>query len=125
MPRYLRASLWATSGLSLLVFFFCLYATMYVRSAIAGGALENPNTCMTLRDKGKLAAGPDQKLADWWIDHRVRFHHGGGDAPHPWHWHGLITMVGMPLATSPAERIDLAYASMRPLRICGQPIQET
>jgi hypothetical protein len=125
MRRIVKAVLTTVLTVSLLAFFVGIASVLYVRSAIAGGALDNPNTCVTARDMDKLEAGPNQQLADWWVSRRVYDYHVGDNRGPGLGWRGALAYYGMKLALSPAERVDLAYASMRRLRICGQPIEET
>jgi hypothetical protein len=112
-----------TSGLyvSLFVCFVGLASVLHVRSAIAEGALEAPGACLVERDSHKLRAGPDQQLADWWISRQVYEFRVGDNRSPGLGWRGALANFGMKLAMSPSERIDLAYASMRPLRLCGRP----
>jgi hypothetical protein len=124
MRRLLRLAISTTLAISLLAFFVGMSGVLYVRSALQGGALNSPNTCMAARDMEKLRSGPDQKLADGWISHRVYEYHIGDNRSPGRGWRGALSYYGMKLGMSPAERLDLAYASMRPLRICGQRIRE-
>lgn len=125
MPRYLRVSLNATAVVVVLALLFGVFASLYVRSAIKEGALDKPfQGCLTLRDKAKLDAGRNQDLADWWFRTNIQFYQSGGGTSLNWHGHGLLTVVGLALTTSPEERVRIAYPAMQRLRLCGASFRE-
>ena len=120
MLRFARWSACVLLTVGLLAFFTSLYATMHVRNAIAGGALDNPgHWCLTARDRATLEAGPNQKLADHWIWRQVYEYHIGEQRSPGVGLRGAIANYGTQLTYTKSQRIELAYASMEPLRTCG------
>jgi hypothetical protein len=113
-------------GFALILGFICLAATLQVRSAIAGGALANPAYgCMAARDIETLRAGPNQRLADWWISRQTYEYHLGEHRSAGLGLRGALAELGTRLALTKRERVELAYRSMKALPACkpvsGQP----
>jgi hypothetical protein len=123
MPGATRFALSALVQLSLLVFFVSLGSILHVRTAIAAGALEPADACLTACDMERLRSGPDQYLADWWISRRVYEYHIVENRRPGLGLRGALAFYGMKLSMTPSERIEAAYTSMRPLPVCGEPVK--
>ena len=106
-------------GLLLIAGFICLGAMLHVRSAIDGGALgAGTPSCLTERDLAAMNAGPDTRLADWWIVRRVYEFHVDDDRGPGLGWRGAFAELGTRLSMSPDERVALAYPAMARLPVC-------
>ena len=114
MPALIRRLAAILLLISTFVYLAGLASVLYVRSAIADGALENGMACISPADRAKLEGGPQQATADWYIWRSVYEHRVGENRRPNVGWRGAFAYLGTKLAMSPAERVDLASAA----RLC-------
>ena len=117
MGRALRLTGWVAGSLVLAAFFFALWASLQVRQAVNAGALSRPVfSCLSRPDVDRLDHVSQRAFIRGVQEHLASKRANSA----PWHWYGLIAMIGVRISFSEAEQVK----AMRPMITALPPCRD-